>query len=75
MKGLVINKNANLFLVECNEKHYIVSPSGKTRAKGIFVGDYVEFDESITSDLSDDEKEIDRRVVKKIIEKLLEDKK
>ena len=33
------------------------------------------FDESITSDLSDDEKEIARRVVKKIIEKLLEDKK
>lgn len=49
MKGLVINKNANLFLVENENNVYQLSPSGKTRAKGIFVGDYVEFAESITS--------------------------
>lgn len=49
MKGLVTNKNANLFLVESEGKTLQLSPSGKTRAKGIFVGDYVEFDESITS--------------------------
>ena len=48
MKGLVINKNANLFLVEHEEKKYQLSPSGKTRAKGIFVGDFVEFAENIT---------------------------
>lgn len=48
MKGLVINKNANLFLVENEDKIYQLSPSGKTRAKGIFVGDYVEFLDAIT---------------------------
>jgi len=47
LKGLVVNKNANLFSVECDDKIVKLSPSGKTRAKGIFVGDYVEFDESI----------------------------
>ena len=49
MKGLVIKKNANLFSVESGEKVYQLSPSGKTKAGGIFVGDYVEFDEAITS--------------------------
>ena len=49
MEGLVIKKNANLFSVECEGKVYHVSPSGKTKAKGIFVGDYVTFDEVITS--------------------------
>ncbi|MBO5394724.1 MAG: ribosome small subunit-dependent GTPase A [Clostridia bacterium] len=48
MKGLVIKKNANLFTVECDGQHKELSPSGKTKAKGIFVGDIVEFDESIT---------------------------
>lgn len=48
MKGLVVNKNANLFLVESEGQILRLSPSGKTRAKGIFVGDYVEFDENIT---------------------------
>lgn len=47
MKGLVVNKNANLFLVEHENKIYQLLPSGKTKAKGIFVGDYVEFEESI----------------------------
>lgn len=47
MKGLVTNKNANLFTVESEGNIYQLSPSGKTKAKGIFVGDYVEFDESI----------------------------
>lgn len=49
MKGLVINKNANLFTVESGGQTYKLAPSGKTRAKGIFVGDYVEFVESIES--------------------------
>lgn len=49
MKGLIINKNANLFSVEFEEKTLLLSPSGKTRAKGLFVGDWVEFDEAITS--------------------------
>lgn len=49
MKGLVTNKNANLFIVESGGQTYKLSPSGKTRAKGIYVGDYVEFEESIYS--------------------------
>lgn len=49
MTGLVIKKNANLFTVESNGQIYHLSPSGKTKAKGIFVGDLVEFDENITS--------------------------
>ena len=48
MKGLVINKNANLFTVEYNGKQIELSPSGKTKAKGIFVGDVVEFEDAIT---------------------------
>lgn len=49
MTGLVIKKNANLFTVESEGKIYNLSPSGKTKAKGIFVGDWVEFDENITA--------------------------
>ena len=48
MKGLVIKKNANLFSVECDGEIFHLSPSGKTKAGGIYVGDYVEFDENIT---------------------------
>ena len=49
MKGLVTKKNANLFTVECEDKIFQLSPSGKTKAKGIFVGDEVEFNEAISS--------------------------
>ena len=48
MKGLVIKKNANLFSVECDGQIFHLSPSGKTKASGIYVGDYVEFEENIT---------------------------
>ena len=48
MKGLVTKKNANLFSVEADGNLYELSPSGKTKAKGIFVGDYVEFNDAIT---------------------------
>ena len=48
MKGLVIKKNANLFSVECDGQVVHLSPSGKTKTGGIYVGDYVEFDENIT---------------------------
>lgn len=48
MKGIVIKKNANLFTIESDSKLYHVSPSGKTKEKGVFVGDIVEFDEAIT---------------------------
>lgn len=48
MKGLVTKKNANLFSVEKEGQTFLLSPSGKTKAKGIFVGDYVEFDGAIT---------------------------
>lgn len=49
MEGIVIKKNANLFTVEVGDKLYEVLPSGKTKAKGIFVGDRVEFEETINS--------------------------
>ncbi len=48
MQGLVVCKNADLFTVESQDKFYNLKPSGKTKAKGIFVGDRVEFDENIT---------------------------
>lgn len=51
MTGLVITKNANLFEVECGEQVYLLKPSGKTKAGGIFVGDQVEFNENITKAL------------------------
>lgn len=49
MQGLVVCKNADLFTVESQDALYNLKPSGKTKAKGIFVGDNVEFDENITS--------------------------
>lgn len=48
MKGIVLKKNANLFTIESGEKEYQIRPSGKTKTSGVFVGDYVEFDEVIT---------------------------
>ena len=48
MKGIVLKKNANLFTIESGEKEYQIRPSGKTKTSGVFVGDYVEFDEAIT---------------------------
>ncbi len=48
MQGLVVCKNADLFTVEFDDKFYNLRPSGKTKAKGIFVGDRVEFAENIT---------------------------
>ncbi len=49
MEGLVISKNADLFMVECGNKIYNLKPSGKTKARGIFVGDRVEFEDNIIS--------------------------
>lgn len=46
--GLVTSKNANLFEVEYQGEIFSFKPSGKTKAGGIFVGDYVEFGENIT---------------------------
>lgn len=48
MQGLVITKNANLFSIDDGKTIYKVYPSGKTKEEGVYVGDYVEFDESIT---------------------------
>lgn len=47
MKGLVTKKNANLFSVECAGKEYLLKPRGNLKKDGIFVGDYVEFQETI----------------------------
>ncbi len=48
MQGIVISKNADLFTVESEEKEFMLKASGKTKSTGIFVGDNVEFDKSIT---------------------------
>lgn len=48
MEGIVLTKNADLFEVESENKIYSLKPSGKTKAGGIFVGDYVCFNETIT---------------------------
>ena len=48
MKGIVLKKNANLFTIECNDKIFTLHPSGKTKMGGVFVGDFVEFENSIT---------------------------
>lgn len=52
MRGIVITKNADLFTVDSNGKIFLVKPSGKTKDGGIFVGDNVEFEQSITKVLS-----------------------
>ena len=50
MTGRVVKKNANLFSVEdlATNKVYQLSASGKTQKLGIFVGDIVEFGETIS---------------------------
>lgn len=48
MEGIVIKKNANLFTIDDGKNIYTLPPSGKTKEKGIFVGDVVVFDETIT---------------------------
>ena len=49
MKGLVLKKNANLFSVEeiSTEKVFHLPASGKTQNSGVYVGDYVNFNENI----------------------------
>ena len=49
MQGIVIKKNANLYTIYSDNKIYNVSPSGKTKEKGVFVGDIVEFSQTINS--------------------------
>lgn len=48
MQGIILSKNANLFTVESRDNTYKLHPSGKTKQSGIYVGDRVEFEESIT---------------------------
>ena len=48
MQGIIREKNANLFLIESQDKLYQLHPSGKTKSSGVFVGDKVEFSQSIT---------------------------
>lgn len=45
MKGLVTKKQPTLFVVRNNEKEYFCQARGNLKKQGIFVGDYVEFDE------------------------------
>ncbi len=47
MKGLVIKKNANLFSVEVNGEVKDLLPRGTLKKDGIYVGDVVEFNETI----------------------------
>lgn len=48
MQGIILSKNANLFTIESENKIFNLHPSGKTKSSGIFVGDVVEFGDSIT---------------------------
>ncbi len=48
MQGIVLSKNANLYTIESKGKIYKINPSGKTKRQGIYVGDNVEFEDSIT---------------------------
>ncbi len=45
MKGLVTKKQPTLFVVRAEEKEYFCQARGNLKKQGIFVGDYVEFDE------------------------------
>jgi ribosome biogenesis GTPase len=49
MEGKVIKKNANIFTIESEGKIFELKPSGKTKGDGIYVGDDVVFDQTITS--------------------------
>lgn len=44
MKGVVTKKQTNKFWVECNQT-FVCTAQKKLKANGIFVGDFVEFDE------------------------------
>ena len=48
MEGIVIKKNSNLFTISSMGAFFDVLPSGKTKKDGIFVGDVVEFQDTIT---------------------------
>ena len=49
MQGIILTKNANVFTVLSDDRVFNLSPSGKTKKSGIFVGDYVDFDENIVN--------------------------
>lgn len=49
MRGIVVTKNAGLFSIECGEKIFDLSASGKVKKEGVFVGDEVEFEGAINS--------------------------
>ena len=47
MTGLVIKKNADLFTIESGDKIFELKPKGTLKKNGIFVGDKVEFSNTI----------------------------
>lgn len=47
MQGLVLQKQSDKFLVLAKDKQYILSSRKKNKDEGVFVGDYVEFDEEL----------------------------
>ncbi len=49
MTGLVIKKNADLFTIESRDGIFNLKPRGTLKKEGIFVGDIVEFDQTIES--------------------------
>lgn len=49
MTGLVIKKNADLFTIESKDGIFNLKPRGTLKKAGIFVGDIVEFDQTIES--------------------------
>jgi len=48
MKGLIIKKNAGLFDVDTGAAVIKLKASGNVKKQGVYVGDYVEFEEVIT---------------------------
>lgn len=49
MRGRIVEKNAGLFSVEANGQLFNLPPSGKTKSRGIYVGDEVEFEGAVSS--------------------------
>lgn len=46
MNGLVTKKQSTLFVVRCDKQEFYCSARGNLKQQGVFVGDYVDFDEN-----------------------------
>ena len=46
MKGLITKKQPTVFIVRANDQEYFCTARGNLKKEGLFVGDYVDFDEN-----------------------------